>query len=245
MRHFGIEVENDEYKKFTFISPALPLPAGDGVSPEDFIIQSPAFQKGFIATTYTVEGDWSGGAFLLVIGAIAGNITVDGLSTSSMQADRQILKALHDCGAEISVADNSISIAARPLKAFQFDATDCPDLFPPLVSLAAYCDGISIIKGVSRLAHKESDRGLTLQEEFAKMGLTVELNGDTMQVHGGKGLKGAHVHSRHDHRIAMACAVAALRATGPTIIEEAEAIDKSFPDFYTKLAQLGIQVSAG
>ena len=130
-------------------------------------------------------------------------------------------------------------VGPAALKAFQFDATDCPDLFPPLVALASYCEGVTEILGVSRLAHKESDRGLTLQEEFGKMGVKIELDGNRMLVHGGLGVQGATVHSRHDHRIAMACAVAALKATGPVTIEEAEAINKSYPDFYEHLQALG------
>ncbi|MFX8907123.1 3-phosphoshikimate 1-carboxyvinyltransferase, partial [Acinetobacter baumannii] len=80
-------------------------------------------------------------------------------------------------------------------------------LFPPLVALASYCEGTTVIEGVTRLAHKESDRGLTLQEEFKKLGVEIELQDDLMLIKGGEGLKGAIVHSRHDHRIAMACAV--------------------------------------
>jgi 3-phosphoshikimate 1-carboxyvinyltransferase len=128
------------------------------------------------------------------------------------------------------------------LNAFQFDATDCPDLFPPLVALASYCDGVCEIKGVSRLAHKESDRGLTLQAEFAKMGIPIILSGDQMQIHGGGEIKSAVVFSQHDHRIAMACAVAALGANGPVEITEAEAINKSYTDFFTDLQQLGAKV---
>jgi 3-phosphoshikimate 1-carboxyvinyltransferase len=105
--------------------------------------------------------------------------------------------------------------------------------------LAAYCAGTTEIVGVSRLAHKESDRGLTLQAEFGKMGVRIELEGDKMLVFGGQGVKGAAVHSRHDHRIAMACAVAALKADGAVVIEDAEAIDKSYPDFYEDLRALG------
>ncbi|MFT3747623.1 MAG: 3-phosphoshikimate 1-carboxyvinyltransferase [Agriterribacter sp.] len=191
---------------------------------------------------YTVEGDWSGGAFLLVAGAIAGNIEVIGLSETSTQADKKILEALRDAGAGMEINGDHICLSPQPLKAFSFDATDCPDLFPPLVALAAYCNGTTTIKGVSRLAHKESNRGLTLQEEFGKMGLTVELNGDIMLVHGGKALIGAKVHSRHDHRIAMACAVAALKADGVTVIEDAEAVNKSYPDFYEDIKQLGAGV---
>ncbi|MBL7697665.1 MAG: 3-phosphoshikimate 1-carboxyvinyltransferase [Chitinophagaceae bacterium] len=218
MKKFGIEVENINYEKFRFIH------AG-----------------GFKPGTYTVEGDWSGGAFLLVSGAIAGKITVEGLSTSSTQADRAIMKALEASGAGIRNSANAITVWPGELKGFLFDATDCPDLFPPLVSLASFCEGTTQIKGVTRLAHKESNRGVTLQEEFSKMGVTIDLAGDLMRVHGGGKLNGARVHSRHDHRIAMACAVAALKAEGETVIEEAEAIDKSFPDFYDKINSIQIK----
>lgn len=222
LRHFGWEVENRNYEEFYFSGGSVPADR-----------------------TYTVEGDWSGGAFLLVAGAIAGPITVKGLDTASTQADKAILQALRDCGAEIVIDDpgRMQRIGPAALKAFEFDATDCPDLFPPLVALAAYCEGTTVIDGVSRLAHKESNRGLTLQDEFGKMGVVIRLEGDRMYVEGGKGVKGALVHSRHDHRIAMACAVAGLRAEGDTTIEEAQAIDKSYPDFYEHLQQLGATVN--
>ena len=100
------------------------------------------------------------------------------------------------------------------------------------MALAAYCKGKTSIKGVSRLKHKESDRALTLQQEFFKMGIEIEINGDIMYVFGNGKLTGATVHSHHDHRIAMACAVAALSAEGETIINDADAINKSYPDFF-------------
>ena len=192
---------------------------------------------------YTVEGDWSGGAFLLVAGAIAGPITIGGLDNWSTQADKAILQALCDCGAMVETGEEELRIGPGRLHAFRFNATDCPDLFPPLVALAAYCEGTSVISGVSRLAHKESNRGLTLQEEFGKMGIAIDLVGDTMLVRGGA-IRGARVHSRHDHRIAMACAVAALRADGEVIIEDAQAIDKSYPDFYRDLDGLGGKIKS-
>ncbi|HRN56434.1 MAG TPA: 3-phosphoshikimate 1-carboxyvinyltransferase, partial [Agriterribacter sp.] len=220
---FGLKTpENNNYKAFYFDqSPAR-------LSPSE--------------TRYTVEGDWSGGAFLLVAGAIAGGITVHGLDTGSAQADKKILDALRDAGAGTEISDKGIRLFPGTLNAFTFDATDCPDLFPPLVALAAYSRGTTVIKGVSRLAHKESNRGLTLQDEFGKMGLQIDLQDDIMHVHGGKGLQGATVHSRHDHRIAMACAVAALRAEGPTTIEEAGAVSKSYPGFYEDLIKLGANI---
>jgi 3-phosphoshikimate 1-carboxyvinyltransferase len=110
------------------------------------------------------------------------------------------------------------------------------------VALASVCNGVTKIKGVSRLAHKESDRGLTLQTEFAKMGVQIELVGDEMLIHGGSLIQSATVFSQHDHRIAMACGVAALVANGPIEITEAEAINKSYTNFFTHLQELGAKV---
>ncbi|MEP7142839.1 MAG: 3-phosphoshikimate 1-carboxyvinyltransferase [Ferruginibacter sp.] len=221
MKHFGYTVINNRYESFE-------------VYPETHSTNK--------LINYTVEGDWSGASFLLAAGAIAGEITVKGLDVFSTQADKAILSALMMCGAVISIEENQIVIGPGRLKAFHFDATDCPDLFPPLVALAAYCEGTTVIEGVSRLAHKESDRGLSLQAEFGKMGVEITLQADLMLVNGGNGIKAATVHSHHDHRIAMACAVAALKADGDTTIGEAEAINKSYPAFYDHLGKLGAVV---
>jgi 3-phosphoshikimate 1-carboxyvinyltransferase len=225
---FGWKVQHQEYKRFEF--QAHP-PLAEHIE-------------------YTVEGDWSGAAFLLVAGAIAGPIVVKGLQLDSTQADKAVMQALKDACTTIEIHENSILIGPAkdsteivgPLKAFEFDATDCPDLFPPLVALAAVCKGVSIIHGVNRLAHKESDRGLTLQTEFAKLGIRIELNQDRMMVYGGTGIYGAEVSSHHDHRIAMACGVAALCADGPVSITNAEAVNKSYTDFFKQLQHLGAKV---
>ncbi len=221
MQEFGYSVINHQYESF-----------------EIHPVNVPSHQP----KNYLVEGDWSGAAFLLVAGAIAGEITIKGLNVFSSQADKAILRALTMSEAVVSIAEDQIVIGPGKLKAFHFDATDCPDLFPPLVALASFCDGTTVIEGVSRLAHKESNRGLTLQEEFGKMGIEITLQDDLMLVKGGTGLKATIVHSHHDHRIAMACAVAALRAEGETTIEEAEAINKSYPSFYSDLNNLGAVV---
>ncbi|MEY2586185.1 MAG: 3-phosphoshikimate 1-carboxyvinyltransferase [Bacteroidota bacterium] len=192
--------------------------------------------------TYAVEGDWSGAAFLFVAGAIANEIRVEGMREDSVQADKKILEAIKDAGAKIIYADGVYTITPSILNAFEFDATECPDLFPPLVALAAYCKGITKIKGANRLTHKESNRALTLQDVFGRMGIEIELKDDWMFVHGGSPLKPATVHSHHDHRIAMAAAVAALKATGPIVIEEAEAINKSYPAFYNDITSLGATI---
>ena len=230
---FGWKVEHTNYESFRFLAHA-PL--------------QPVIE-------YTVEGDWSGAAFLLVAGAIAGPIKVKGLQLDSTQADKKIMEALHIAKANMIQEEDGILIGpsadnsnnnsnnfSNGLIAFEFDATDCPDLFPPLVALASVCMGITKIKGVSRLAHKESDRGLALQTEFAKMGVQIELVGDEMLIHGGTIIQSATVFSQHDHRIAMACGVAALVANGPIEITEAEAINKSYTDFFTHLQELGAKV---
>jgi len=225
---FGWKVQHQDYKRFEFLA-------------------HPPLAKHI---DYTVEGDWSGAAFLLVAGAIAGPISVKGLQLDSTQADKAVMQALKVAGASINIQDHTIQIGPAkdstgvigPLKAFEFDATDCPDLFPPLVALAAVCNGVTILQGVSRLAHKESDRGITLQTEFAKLGIRIELNRDSMLIHGGTGIKGAEVFSQHDHRIAMACGVAALCADGPITITDAEAVNKSYTDFFKHLEHLGAKV---
>ncbi len=193
---------------------------------------------------FTVEGDWSGGAFLLVAGAIAGPVLVRGLDATSSQADKAILDALMQANAGLAIEAKGIRVQPATMTGFYFDATDCPDLFPPLVALAAYCKGKTTIKGVNRLVHKESNRALTLQDEFDKMGVTIDLEDDIMVIHGGGEVKGADVHSHHDHRIAMACAVAALRANSEMVIEEALAVRKSYPAFYQHLRALGAKVDS-
>src|SRR5882724_9381586 len=211
MRQFGLKIpENKDYKEFVFSSSTM--------------IGKPE------TSNYAVEGDWSGSAFLLVAGAIAGPITVRGLDLTSMQGDKAIVDALMQADAGIAMEAKGIKIHPAKMKAFDFDATDCPDLFPPLVALAAYCNGQTKIKGVNRLTHKESNRALTLQEEFGKMGVKIEWKDDVMMINGADKVKGTKVHSHHDHRIAMALAITALKAEGATIIEEAQAVKKSYPD---------------
>jgi 3-phosphoshikimate 1-carboxyvinyltransferase len=224
MKRFGLKLpENRNYQEFYF----------------------PFITNDYRLTTidYSVEGDWSGGAFLLVAGCIGGAITVRGLDLMSTQADRKIIDALSEANASVAVEAKGIKLRPAPLRGFEFDATDCPDLFPPVVTLASYCKGETRIKGVNRLIHKESNRAATLQQEFGKMGVRMELNDDLMVIQGNATVKGAKLHSHHDHRIAMACAVAALKAQGETTIESAEAVDKSYPDFFDDLKKLHADVS--
>jgi 3-phosphoshikimate 1-carboxyvinyltransferase len=192
----------------------------------------------YTACNINVEGDWSGAAFLLVAGAVAGKVELTNLNIDSHQPDKEIVDVLQIVGANVEIFEKSISVSKNHLKPFTFDATNCPDLFPPLVALAANCKGVSKIKGVGRLANKESDRAKALIDIFDKMGVEIEVFGDEMIVKGGGEIRGCKVHSHNDHRIAMAAAIAALNATGPIIINGSEAVAKSYPHFYEHLRVL-------
>jgi 3-phosphoshikimate 1-carboxyvinyltransferase len=215
MKSFGVEVVNNNYCAF--------------------YVKSGQKYRG---TDYTIEGDWSGAAFLLVAGAIGGQVSVGNIDTDSPQADKAILNALESAGANINAVGKTVTVARGELRPFEFDATHCPDLFPPLVSLAAYCNGRTLIHGANRLRHKESDRASTLAEEFGRLGVKITCEDDVMVVHGGGGCRGGAVSSRGDHRIAMACAVAALGATSGVEIEGADAVAKSYPGFFDDIENI-------
>ena len=227
MQEFGMKVpENRQYESFYF--------GGNG-----------ATNGVGVTRTYSVEGDWSGAAFLLVAGAIAGGeVHVNGIYHTSRQADKRIIDALLSAGAHVHVGDDYVSIRRSNLVGFNFDATDCPDLFPPLVALAAMCKGPTQIRGLKRLKHKESDRGETLREEFDKLNVEVLLEGDVMTVLGNGSIRVMNhkLNSHHDHRIAMAVAVAALNADFEVEIRNADAVNKSYPDFWWHLASLRAKV---
>ncbi len=191
-----------------------------------------------------VPGDWSGASFLLVAGAIAGSVSVRGLNSGSAQGDRAILQVLERAGAQIDRNENDIAISSTgELGRFTYDATDTPDLFPPLVALAAFCKGTTEIKGLSRLFYKESNRADSLLEVFSKMGVTIWVEGNSLMVEGGSKLVKASVDGHNDHRIVMAAAVAGLASHSQIVITGAGAVKKSYPLFFDDLRSIGAQVS--
>ena len=192
------------------------------------------------------EGDWSSASFLLVTAALSnkGSIEIDNLDIDSKQADKAIIEVLSACGLKIETNNNSIFLKRTnpSLLPFEFDASDCPDLFPPLVALASGCSGTSLIHGVERLKHKESDRESALIEEFTKAGIDIKSNGKMISVVGGKGICSFKGNSHNDHRIAMAIASASAIGGVKVEIENAEAVEKSYPDFFNDLMLIGGQV---
>ncbi len=214
-RAFGIEIRHDDF--------------------QTFFVQG---NQSYTPTTYNIEGDWSGASCLLVAGAVAGEITVRNLNPASLQADRVIVDALRSAGAKVVITGNEVTVAKGNLRPFEFDATQCPDLFPALAALAANCPGTTTLKGTSRLANKESDRAKTLAEVLGQLGIAVDLTApDVMRIAGGP-IRGGEVSSHNDHRIAMAAAIAALTAQAPIVIQSPQAVQKSYPTFWKDLSSI-------
>lgn len=202
---------------------------------EKFFIQA---NQEFKAPTLTIEGDWSSASFLLVGAAINGQITLSGLSKNSFQADKAVVGALKKAGAVVKQAENQVKVSKDSLNGFEFDATDCPDLFPPLIVLACNCRGKSVIYGADRLKFKESDRAKVLLGQFKKIGAKISINKSALEVIGSK-IKGGTFDSYNDHRIAMAGAIAGLSsARGVKIIGE-KCVSKSYPSFFKDMDSLG------
>ena len=203
--------------------------------------QIPGNQK-YSMKTFTVEGDWSGAAFALVAGATAGSVSVCGLNSSSLQADRSIISALRKAGANIQEEGDTVTVSRSELDAFDFDVSECPDLAPPLAVLAASCRGTSRIRGIQRLSFKESNRATALTDELGKVGVELESTGNTLFVTGNGTSSGGTACSCGDHRIAMALAVTALNSERGISIEGADSVSKSYPGFFTDLGTLGVNL---
>ena len=185
-----------------------------------------------------VEGDWSGAAFHFVGAAISGKIKIYGLNIDSNQGDKQILDLLIKCGAEVNIYDRYIEVKKNQLKSFTFDATDVPDLIPPLTVLASSCDGESYIYGTDRLINKESNRALSLEKEFSKLGVRIISKKNCFKIIGCNKIKGGYVDSHNDHRIAMALSVMATVAKTPVAITNSSVVDKSNSRFYNDLDKI-------
>jgi len=192
----------------------------------------------YSAVEYSIDRDWSSASCWLVASALGCDIKVSGLSMTSLQADKQLLNALKISNCSVVQSPSGISIDGTKRQPLTFDLTDCPDLFPALTVFASLTKGISRLKGASRLVNKESNRGMALQQEFGKLGCTIELDNDEMIVYGEGVLIGAKVTSHGDHRIAMSLGIAGMFSNGEVEIDGAEVISKSYPNFWEDLEKL-------
>ena len=203
---------------------------------------------------FDIEGDWSAAANFLVAGALFGDVKLTGLDTTSLQADISIMDILMEAGASLSQIEDEmedhrglITAQKAPLRAFDTDLNNCPDLFPIVAILAAFCHGRSNIQGFKRLASKESDRGTAILNMLTQMGVEASASGDTLTITGESVesrllndhlLKGGEYTSSHDHRMAMALTVASWCTDSPIHIDDTTCIAKSFPAFLDTYLQL-------
>jgi 3-phosphoshikimate 1-carboxyvinyltransferase len=199
-------------------------------------------------TDSKVPGDFSSAAFLLSAAAITkSEVQINNLNYASAQGDKAILGILKQMGVKGKVCKDSIEIEGSGglLKAIDIDAKNIPDLVPICATLACYAQGPSKIYNASRLRFKESDRLASVYAELTKMGAQIEMDENSLTVKGPCQLHGANVDPHNDHRIAMACAVAALGVDGETTIENAECVRKSYPLFFTDLKSIGVDIVGG
>ena len=197
----------------------------------------------YTASDFAVEGDYSQAAFLAVLGCVIGGITVTGLNPDSQQGDKVILDILKRCGGKFKPVEGGLHFDRSLLKATEIDLADCPDLGPILFTLGCFCSGETVIRNAGRLRLKESDRIEAMQTELRKMGARIEVDGDTVLIQGGaRHAPNAPLSGHNDHRIVMALAVAAIASGLPALLCGAEAVDKSWPAFWSVLRGLGAKV---
>ena len=235
-----IRVQNLASKPYIDMTIEVAKAFGIELSHENYELFYVRGGQSYVPAVYAVEGDWSSASCLLVAGAVAGGITINNLNPNSLQADQALVYALERAGAMIESDGNTYHVKKKKLRAFEFDATDCPDLFPALVALAANCEGHTVLKGTKRLTHKESDRARTLADVFGALGIRVDLSEEDAMIVEGGAITGGEVSSHNDHRIAMAAAVAGLTASGPVVIDNADAVSKSYPGFWDDFSKITI-----
>lgn len=222
LRQFGVHIHQDRYEEFH-------VPGG----------------QRFQAIETTVPGDWSAAAFVLCAAAIASEEGVRITNITEQfrdQADSIVVDILREAGAIVHDDARGLFVRHQALHAFECDLNHAPDLFPALVALAAHADGVSTLRGVKRLVHKESNRAKVLHEEFAKANVRIAVRDDEMKVYPGA-LRSATMHSHNDHRIAMAATLLALQGDKITI-QNAECVSKSFVEYFDTMRSLGLRVQA-
>ena len=207
--------------------------AESSVKMDNFYISKQAYHP----ASYEVGGDWSSAACFLALGAVSGGMEVENLSPQSLQSDRVMLEFLRRMGAEVDVFPNTIKVKGSKLKALRADLSDSIDLLPTVAVLAAVAEGTSEFEGIGRARLKESDRVAAVREGLERMGVKVAEEKNRLSITGSK-LKSAAIDSHDDHRIAMAFSVLGTLA-GNTVINGAECVNKTFPEFWAILRNIG------
>lgn len=195
----------------------------------------------FLKSTHraVADGDWSNAAFFIAAGAFKDEVTVTGLDPFSAQGDKKVCEFLKSFGAAVISVNSQVTVSAEKLHACDIDLTDTPDLLPILAVVASAANGTSRFTGAKRLRLKESDRLLTVSDMINSLGGEAKVLPDGIVVKGKKNLVGGVVDSHNDHRIVMAAAIASTICQNPVAIENAQAVNKSYPDFFEDFKRLG------
>jgi len=191
-------------------------------------------------TRYSVEGDWSSASYFLALGALSGEVEVENLNPESLQGDKVILNLLRDMGVSVEINKNSVRVRRSKLNAIQADLSNCIDLLPTMGVLASAADGVSQFVGIERARLKESNRVAALRQGLEGMGIKVTEESHRLTVTGSQP-KGSVIDSKNDHRIAMAFSILGSVA-GETIINDAECVSKTYPEFWNALKSIGGEV---
>lgn len=194
----------------------------------------------YTPVSYNVEGDWTAASHLLSLAALAGEVRVENLRLDSTQGDRVVCNLLRQMGASVGSNGDSVSVRRSGLRAVEVDLSDCIDLLPSVAVLAAVADGVTELAGISRARLKESNRVFAVRQGLERMGIEVREESDRLKIRGSVP-RGAVVDSHDDHRIAMAFTALGLRI-GNTVVEGAESVSKTFPDFWEAVKDLGGRV---
>ena len=233
---------NVESKAYIDLTVSALNNAGVRIDRDDNVFYIKGSQKYVPADYSAAEGDWSNAAFFLCMGALSRNgISVSGLNNDSMQGDRQIAGILARMGANVSVSDHAITVKGGELKALTLDVSQIPDLVPAVSTLMAFADGTSRITNAGRLRLKESDRLETTCSFLRAIGADAALDVDDIVIKGKRVLAGGKADAFNDHRVAMALTLAACGCLGPVVIRGAEAVNKSFPDFFRRFDSLEVE----
>ena len=211
---------------------------------DDTTLEIPGGQQ-YRSCDYTVEGDYSQAAFPAVLGAVTGGVTITGLAGTTLQGDAAILEILKQCGAKFTRTEEGITFEAAALHGTEIDLADCPDLGPVLMVLGLLCEGTTVIRNAERLRIKESDRIEAMETELRACGGVLESEGGTITIQGSRELlhaPAAPLSGHNDHRVVMSLAVLALAAGLKLPVDGAEAIEKSWPNFWEAIKPLGVEV---
>lgn len=194
-------------------------------------------------TDYQVEGDYSQMAFFAVLSALKGKLDINNMRIDSKQGDKEIVDILKAFNADIQVSNNHYTIKQSSLNSKDIDLSNCPDLGPILTVLCAFSKGKSTIYNAGRLRIKESDRIYAMKTELKKLGVNISSTEDTITVCSRVPMcDEVEVYAHNDHRIAMSLAVFGTLSEYPVIINNAECVEKSYPDFFEDMKKIGVKL---